>query len=215
MSVAPGAAGKFLRMAAVAVVLILAAGLGYDFKNTPPTYLQTATVIFSIPESRTIPDAYESLAPSLISSGAAMAQIMMSPQSQRRIQARGGTADYDLALINFYNEDYPNYSDPVIRLKTASPSPAVTRRTFWVAKRLLKHLLRSRQVKAGVSRRYRITAQIVGDTGPVVQAGSAKRVYGGLALLTLVAASLVWGFLGRRINARGPVIGNARSPADS
>ena len=86
---------------------------------------------------------------------------------------------------------------------------------FWVAKRLLKHLLRARQVKAGVSRRYRITAQIVGDTGPVVQAGSAKRVYGGLALLTLVAASLVWGFLGRRINARGPVIGNARSPADS
>jgi len=215
MSVTPGGTGKFLRMAAIAVVLILAAGVGYDIKSTPPTYLISATVILSVPDSRTVPNAYESLAPSLISSGAAMVQLMMSPQSQRRIRARGGTAGYDLALINFYNEDYPNYSDPVVKLKTASPSPAAAYRTFTVARRLLDYLLRVRQVQAGVSPRYRISAQFVGNTGPVAQAGSSKRVFGGLALLTAVAASMVWGFLGRRDERLAPVIGSARSPASS
>jgi hypothetical protein len=214
MSVTAGGTGKFLRMAAIGVVLILAAGVGYDIKNTPPTYLLSATVLLSVPESRTIPDAYESLAPSLISSSAAMVQVMMSPQSQRPIRAMGGTADYDLALVNFYNEDYPNYSDPVIKLTTASPSPAAADRTFEVARRLLHHLLLVRQVQAGVAPRYRISAQVVGNTGPVAQAGSPKRVFGGLALLTAVAASMVWGFLGRR-ERRMPVIDSARSPANS
>jgi hypothetical protein len=144
-----------------------------------------------------------------------MVQLMMSPPSQRRIRARGGTAGYDLALVNFYNEDYPNYSDPVVKLKTASPSPAAASRTFTVARRLLDYLLRVRQVQAGVSPRYRISAQFVGNTGPVAQAGSSKRVFGGLALLTAVAASMVWCFLGRRDERLAPVSGSARSPASS
>jgi hypothetical protein len=195
MSATSGAAGKSLRLAAVAVVLILAAGVGYRIKETPPVYLQSATVIFSVPESQTVPDVYEYLAPSLIATAGSMVEVMMSPEYQRRVRAAGGTADYDLALMNFYNEDYPNYSEPAATLKSDSPSPAAARRTFSVAFGLLQDLLSVRQQEAGVPPPDRILAGYVGNTGPIIQAGSPKRVFGGLALLTVVAASVVWRFL--------------------
>jgi hypothetical protein len=188
MSILEGAVRKHRHLAVIAVVL-LAAGVGYDISKTPAMYLDSATVIFSIPKSETAPNAYVSFTPSVIASGAAIAQIMMNPQSQRRIRAAGGTGDYDLALVNLYNEDYPNYSDPAATLTSESLSPAVALRTFKVAAGLLDRLLRVRQAQAGVSSRNLISARIIGNTGPLVQAGSPKRVYGGLALLTVLALS--------------------------
>jgi hypothetical protein len=200
----PGSARKRHRTAAIVAVLVFAVGVGHDIKDTPSTYLESATVIFSMPKSLAAPDAYSSLAPSLIASGAVISQIMMSPQSQRRIRAAGGTAAYDLALINLFNGDYPEYSNPAAMLTSDSPNSAIAHRTFMVAAGLLGHLLAARQAQAGVSPRNRISAQIIGDTGPILQAGSPKRVFGGLALLTVVAVCGVWRFPGRRDALKNP-----------
>jgi hypothetical protein len=204
-------AQKRLRLAAVVVVLVLAAGVGYDIKSAPPTYLESATVIFTMPKFWAAPYTYSWLAPSVIASGEAMTQILMSPQSQHRIREAGGTARYDLVLINLYNEDHPNYSRPLASLTAGSPSAADAHRTFIAAARLLRHLLAARQAQAGVAPRNRISAQIIGDTGPIVQAGSPKRAFAGLALVAVVAVSMLWGFLGRRVGGRNPAV--ARYPS--
>jgi hypothetical protein len=199
-------AQRRLRLAAVGLALVLAAGVGYDIKSAPPTYLESATVIFIMPKIWAAPYTYSWLAGSVITSGEAMTQILMNPQSQHRIREAGGTARYDLALINLYNEDHPNYSRPLATLTAASPSAADAHRTFIAAARLLRHLLAARQAQAGVAPRNRISAQIIGDTGPIASAGSPKRAFAGLALVAVVAISMLWGFLGRRVASRNPAV---------
>jgi hypothetical protein len=187
---------------AVALVLIFTASAGYHIRKAPPLYQESATVIFYNAASRTAPDAYSSLAPSLIASGAVIAQLMMNKQTQGLVRAAGGTSAYSISLINLYNEDYPDYNNPAATLAADSPSPAIAHRTFLAAVRILDQLLTVRQAQAGAPRRDQISAQIVGDTGPVSQTGSALRVYAGLALLAAAGAAVACGFLGRR-DARG------------
>jgi hypothetical protein len=189
---------KRLRVAAVVLVLLLSAGAGYSIKSTSPTYLESATVMFSLPKSQNSPNAYFLFAPSLIMSGEEISQILINPDAQRRIRKAGGTADVNLALVNLYNEEYPEYGQPLATLTTASHSAAAAHRTFVIAARLLGHILTAVQAQADVLPRNRIAARIIADTGPVVQAGSLKRAFAGLALLTVVAASLVWRVLGQR-----------------
>jgi len=187
-----------LRAVAAVVVLFLAAGAGYDIEGAPRAYLDSATVMFSMPSSQTAPNAYFRYAPSIITASEAMTQILLSPQAQRQIRAAGGTANVSMALVNLYDEEYPDYGVPLATLTAASPSAANARRTFMISARLLDHILAARQVQAGVRPRDRISAQIVGDTGPVYQAGSSKRALAGLALLAVIAVPLVWRFFGRR-----------------
>jgi hypothetical protein len=186
---------KRLRLVATAVVLVVAAGVAYDFKSTPPTYLESAAVIFNLPRYQTAPRAYVAFAPSLITSGDAMTKILESPQAQRHIREAGGTADVGMQLTNLYNQEYPDYGEPLAMLTTASQSPADVHRTFVIAARLLDQLLAARQAQAGVSPGDRIFAQIIGDTGPIVQAGSPKRALAGLALLTVVGAAMGWSLI--------------------
>jgi hypothetical protein len=188
---------KRLRLAVVVVVLTVAAGLGYDIKSTPPMYLESAAVIFSLPPSQNAPNAYVSFTRSLITSGDAMAKILTSPQTQRQIRAAGGAPDVNMALINLYNEDYPDYGEPLATLTAKSHSAAAAHHTFMVSARLLGRLLSARQAQAGVLPRDRITAQIVADTGPVAQAGSPKRAFAGLALLALVVAVMMCSMVDR------------------
>jgi hypothetical protein len=185
-------------MGAVVAVVLVTAGAGYDFKRTPPTYLESATVVFSLPRSQDGPNAYLEFAPSLITSSEAMTQSLLSPRVQRQIREAGGTASVSLALVNLYDEEYPNYGVPFATLTVAAPSAANVRRTFVVAVRRLERLLAGSQESMGVVRRDRISDQIVGDTGPVIEAGSAKRVFAGLGALALVAISALWNYLGRR-----------------
>jgi hypothetical protein len=137
------------------------------------------------------------LAPSLITSANAMVQILMSPPVQRRIHAGGRGASVSLALVNLYNEEYPYFGVPLATLTAASPTAADARRTFVVAAHMIGLLLAARQKQAGVPPRHRISARILGDSGPIVQTGSRVRVFGGLALLTAIAAGLAWDGAGR------------------
>jgi hypothetical protein len=187
-----GKARRRLRLALAVATLLLAAGVGYDIGISPPMYLESALVEFSLPKTLNAPNAYYKFAPSLITSGEVMVQILNSPSVQRQIGAAGRGASVSLALVNLYNEEYPNYGVPLATLRAASPVAADAHRTFEVAARLFGHLLAARQKQMGVPPRGRISAQILGDSGPVVQTGSHARVFGGLALLTAIAVGLAW-----------------------
>ena len=193
-----GKARKVLRLTLVVATLLLAAGAGYDIKISPPMYLESAIVELNLPEAHNAPNDYYKRAPSLIASGEVMVQILMSPSAQRQIDAAGPGASASLALVNLYNEQYPNYGVPLATLTAASPVAADAHRTFVAAARVLGLLLAARQKQLGVLPRERITAQILGDSGPIVQTGSRARVFGGLALLAAIGAGLAWNGAGRR-----------------
>jgi hypothetical protein len=186
-----------IRLGLVAATLLVAAAAAYFIEAAPPVYAESATLMFSLPEARNSPNAYYMFAPSLIASGEAMVRILQSPAAQRRIGAAGGDGDVSLALVNLYSEQYPDYALPLATLTATGPAAANTRRTFTVAVQVLDRLFATAQQQAGVAPRYRIPVLMLGDSGPVIQAGSRTRVFGGLALLTAIAGSLAWDGAGR------------------
>jgi hypothetical protein len=186
---------KRLSLAVVTIVLMLTVVAGYEIRSSRPSYLESALVVFSLPKSQSAPYAYTMFASSLITSGEVATQVLMSPQVQRQIREAGGTAEVSLKLVNLYSEQYPNYGHPLANLTALSQSAAKVHRSFEIAVRLVRRLLAARQAHEGVRSRNRISAQIIGDTGPVVQDGSSKRVYAGLAVLAVIAVSVVRGFL--------------------
>jgi hypothetical protein len=203
---------RYLRVTVSMLVIAIVAGLGYSFLTTRPGYLESATVIFSLPKSQTNPNAYFWYAPALITSGQAVTQSLLSPQDQRLIRTAGGTANVSVALVNLYNEEYPDFGVPLATLTTTAPSVAATHRTFVIAAGLLRRQFAARQARAGARPGRRITVRIIADTGPVSQAGSAKRVLAGLAVLGLVAVRAAWGAAGRR-ELGGPRLSRARAAA--
>lgn len=184
--------------AAMFVICSFAGGIKYIIERTAPVYLESASVVFSLPKSKGSPNAYLIFAKSLITSGEAMTQILGSPQTRRQILEAGGTGTVNLALVNLYDQEYPNYGLPLATLTASSSSAASAHDTFVIAARLLPRILATLQDQAGVRSRNRISAQIVGRTGLTAQAGSSKRVLAGLAILASVAFSALRNGLGRR-----------------
>jgi len=199
---------------AVMAVFILAAGVLYDFKSTPQTYQESATVVFTPPTSLQNPNPYSSFGGSLITAGEIMIRFLMSPQGQQRVRAAGGTADFNVALVNLYNQEYPDFGDPYAILSASSDNPAAAHATFVVVARQLLGILAAKQAQAGVSPHNRVAARVVGDSGPVVQHGSSKRAYAGVLLLTIVPAFMVAISLDRRRDRRRGAR-RARPPAHS
>jgi hypothetical protein len=201
-----GKARKRLRLALVLATLLLAAGAGHEIEVSRPVYLESATVEFFLPKTLNAPKDYYIFAPALITNSNVIVQILNSPSAQRRIGAAGRGTSVSLALVNLYNQEYPNYGVPFATLTAASPVAAHTRRTFASAARMLVLVLAARQEQARVPPRDRISAQILGDSGPIIQTGSRARVFGGLVLLAAIAAGLAWNGAGRwaREPGRGP-----------
>jgi hypothetical protein len=188
----------WLRLVAAFNVLILAVGIRYDIATNPPVYTEGATVVFSLPESEAArPNAYLIFAPSLIATSEAMTQILLGPEAQRQIRTAGGTATVSIALVNLYDEEYPNYGVPLANLTISSRHAASVRPTFTIVVRLLRHLLAARQARLSVQPQNRISAQIIGDSGLIVQHGSPRRVLAGIIVLALIAYSALCGPLSR------------------
>jgi hypothetical protein len=190
-----------LRAAALAAVVILAVLAGINVKDTAPSYVESATVLFRLPAGDASASGYSRLGASLIATGQVVSQIVMSPRTRARIQAAGGTASYSLALNNSYNLDYPDYSYPEATLIVSAPDPAATRRTFTLAARLVGGILAARQKEAGVGPADRIAARVIGDSGPVTSIGSRKRALAGLAILAMIAFAWVRSFFSRPAHA--------------
>jgi hypothetical protein len=199
---------KLAYLAAVAVVIVAVAAVGYDIKSTPVTYIDSATVILSLPKSETSPIAYEAHIVPLITTSELITQVLMSPQDQRKIRAAGGTATVSLTLVNLYDEEYPNYGVPMATLTSTSTNAAAAQHTFAIAVRRIDDSLAAMQARAGVAQGHRISASLIAWSGPVAQPGSKKRVYGGLAILAMMAVSTSWGMINRR---RGLAASTARA----
>jgi len=181
---------------AAAVVLVLAGAALHSIKSSPPGYQESSTIIFIAPRSNNFPNPYDSdIDASLITTAEVVVRDMMSPQSQSLIQAAGGSADYSVELVNLYNQEYPDYGVPDATITTTATSWEAAHSTYVIVARQLTNRLAG--VQAKVKQRNRITAVIVGDSGPIIQTGSPKRVYAGLVLLTVVAFFMLAIFLDR------------------
>jgi hypothetical protein len=195
---------RLVRQAAAISACILVSAGCYWVKSTPPAYLESATVKFSLPAAQTSPKAYYFLAPSLIMSAEAVSQILISPQIQDRIRESGGNGAVGLALVNLHSEEYPEYGEPLATLTAESSSAADTHRTFTIAARMVSQILSSTQAQNDVSTRNRISEQLFADTEPVSQVGSTVRVDAGLAVLALLVLSLVWACTDRLVGRSRP-----------
>ncbi len=189
--------GGPLRVIAVILIGILAATAGGVIALTRPIYTESATVIFALPRQYSPAASYTWQAQSLISTGSVVSQVVMSPEIASRIRTAGGTASYKLALVNLYNQDYPDYSYPEATLTVTSQSAVSTRHTFLISKKILTDVLADRQGQAGAPVGDRIVANVTDDSGPKAEVGSLKRSLAGLVLLTLVCGSTAWSILSR------------------
>jgi len=208
---------------AVTAVLIIAVCVGYDIRNSPPMYSESATVEYALASSMAKSDVKGQFAIPLIATEVMMSQALMSQPAQGQVRAAGGTAQFEFVPANLYSLQYPNYDEPGAAFTTTSQRPADVRRTFLVVLRLLGQRLAAMQAQAGVPARNRIRTFLVGDTGPIARPGSSTRVSAGLTVLTVVAVFMVANFLDRR--QRGPgvirpalarrrLVGRARALSD-
>jgi hypothetical protein len=190
--------GGRLRIVAVVLIGILTAMAGGAIATARPIYAESATVIFALPRQYSPASSYTWQAQSLIATGSAISQVLMGPQVASRIRAAGGTASYDLALVNLYNQDYPDYEYPEAQLTVSSLSAINTHHTFLIAKRVLTEVLAQWQGRAGAPAADRIVADVTDESGPEAEIGSRKRSLAGLVLLALVCGGTAWSILGRR-----------------
>jgi hypothetical protein len=177
------------RLCAVAGVLILAAVTAVALEHGPPTYLESALVVLVARDTPKLDGPDSAVGGSLITTSATMVQSLTSARSMTLIRDAGGRSNYSFALVNFYNQDYPEYSYPFATLKATADTVAAARQTFSAVLRTLRRQLADRQ--AGVPSSGLISVRVVGDTGTVIQPGSPKRSLAGLALLTVIAAVMV------------------------
>ena len=189
---------------ALAVLFVLTAGLAYHIQRAKPQYMSTATVSFIAPTIKNI----WGYGQSLLAMDEIMAYSMMSPRTQELVRAAGGTAAYNVALVNLNNEDYPNYSDPYMTVTTTSLDPAAAQDTFTVVMRRLQDDLAAQQARQGGPPKTWIKTYIIAAPGgPIAQSGYPKRTLAGLAVLAIIAAFMISTFLDRHPFRLRPLLG--------
>jgi hypothetical protein len=182
---------------AVLAVLIIAAGVAYGFKHAAPTYTENGTLVFVPPISGAKPNPFEAVGGALTETAGTVAAQTMSPQGQQQIARAGGTAQIDVELLNSYNLQYPNFSNPYLTVSTTSKDFPAVHQTFTVVTKLLTDQFTAAQVRDGVAPNNRVVILLAGDTGPLLEQGSSKRALAGLIILTLIAIFAVASFFDR------------------
>jgi len=182
---------------AVLAVLIIAMGVAYTFKHTTPTYGESATMVFLPPISGVKPNPFESVGGTLTEAAGTVAVSIMSPQSQQQVLRAGGTAQIDVELLNSYNLEYPDFSNPYLTVATTSTNFPAVHRTFTILTNMIMKNFTAEQVADDVAPNNRIQPLLEGDSGPLLQQGSSKRALGGLIILTFVAIFGVAAFFDR------------------
>lgn len=179
---------------AVAVVLLVAGGTAYTFKHTPPTYTESGTVVLTMPK----PNSYTvSYGTTMINTAEIAVNWLKGVTGQREARQAGVTNSFDVALVNFSNQEYPYYAVPYITISASAQDPATAHQQFTTVTRILNDYLALHQRQDGVSRYYWISASVNGDTGPLLQQGSRIRTFAGLLVLTIVTIYVVAAFLDR------------------
>lgn len=182
-------------MAATLIVLFVVAK---NIEHTPVTYVDRATIVFKTNDASLPLNPNSTVDGSLITTDAVTVESLMDSQSGALVRQAGGTADFNLSLTNFDNQDFPDYSYPLATLTTQSASPTEAYRTFNAALKVLQHLVAGLQVR--VPQPDRISLEVVGATGPLRQPGSLKRSLIAIVLLILIGMGMLSNFLNRNRN---------------
>jgi hypothetical protein len=187
-------------MIAAIVIFVIAAGLTYHIHHTAQPFMDTTTVAFVMPGRGINVDSTSLLAVNQI-----MATYMMSPAGKQQVRSAGGVSDFDMAMVNLYNEDFPNYGVPYSTISASSPDPAEAQSTLTAVMRVLQSNLASRQASQGTHPGRRVGVQIIAPpSGPIEQTGSPKRTLAGLIILILIVGFMLITFLDRHpIRFRG------------
>lgn len=183
-------------LVAVVTIFVLVAGMAWDIKHTPPPYTESANVIFTPPAANPY-SSFSSFQSALLATAEIMTKTMLSPEYQQKVREASGTADYNLGLINFSNEQFPYYRDPYVTVTVTGADPAAVHRTFTIVTRSFQLLVSERQDLAGVLPVNSISTYVVADTGPMAQGGSQKRAFAGLFVLAITITFLIAIFLDR------------------
>jgi hypothetical protein len=182
-------------LVAVSVIFLAAMGFGYHLAHSDPGYAETTTVAFTGPPGQ--PEIFADGQGLLVMDEVAVATLM-GPRGQQQVAAAGGTAPYEVALVNLNTEDFPNYSDPYLTVSTTSASPAETQATFSAVMKVLQDDVRALQARQGAPPDTMIrTSSIAAPSGPVAQTGSPKRTYAAFLGLAIIASFLASKFLDR------------------
>jgi hypothetical protein len=175
---------------AVMLMLVIAAVVGFGLEHSRPMYNDTTTVDFKTQANPFVE------ADALLVTSDLMSRSMMSPQSERLVREAGGTAGYQVDLVNLYNLEYPNYSDPYVTVSVTASNPADVRNTFNAVMRVLADELRTWQAGRGIPSVDQIGLYALSGTqGVVPLSGYPKRTLGALLVLTVIAIFLVTKFL--------------------
>ena len=178
---------------AVLVVLILAAGLYYHIEHADPGYTDAATVAFTSPGAGLFIYSQD-----LLVIDALVTNQVMSQEGQQKVRNAGGTASYDVALINLNDEDFPNYSNPYVTVTTSSANPGDAQNTFSAVMQVMQEDLTSLQAQQGAKPKTWMGLRTIADpSGPIARTGSPKRTFVALAALAIIAAFMIAEFLDR------------------
>lgn len=187
---------------AVAIVALAACMLSYHLVRGNPGYIDSGSVGFVAPRN---PISMFENTRSLQVVEEATALFMMGPQGEREVRAAGGTVPYNVAMLNLYNEEYPDYSQPYVAITVMSNYPAEAQQTFRAVLGVLPKATAILQERVGAAPRNEVTARLVAEpTGPVAQGGSHKRSYAALAVLAILAIYMIARALDRRRPRRQP-----------
>lgn len=177
------------------VVFLVLLGIAYSFKKTPQVFQETATVVLMTSEPNPYVPQFSS---TLINTGELLVQWTVGPEGQAALQRAGAGTGFDIDLVNFYNQEYPLYSQPYLTVTGSGVGAAATRKVFTAGLRVFDNKLAAIQTAEGAKPADFITTKLIGDSGPIIQLGSNKRAYGGLALLGIIAAYMAATFFDRR-----------------
>lgn len=174
---------------ATGLVFLAAMGVGLGLTHSTPLYASTATVAFGIPQAMQKAGTPIS-SDNLIIAADVLADTMSAPTVTRQVYgAAGGGGQYQFGLVNFYDQEYPSYSQPLATLQATSFRPDAARRTFEAAYRAMQQRLAAQQAAAGTLPADYITANLLrGSSQPIPQSGYPKRTYIGVLFLGLVSA---------------------------
>lgn len=185
-------------LAAFTIVFILSVGFMYYLQHKAQGYVDTATVAFTAPTGpKGQTDLFED-EQSLLVIDALTADSATSQKGQQQVREAGGTTNYDVALVNLNDEDYPNYGDPYVTVTTSSFDPAAAQRTFTAVMRVLRVDLAALQARQGANPATWIQLHTIAlPSGPVAETGSRKRTLAGVAILAVMSAFMLATFLDR------------------
>jgi hypothetical protein len=186
-------------IAAVVVVSVVAVGVAYSFKHTPPTWEENATIVLAPPNLVLAPPYANPYAPpfgsSLIITGEVMMKWMAGPQGQQMLSRAGIANSFSVSLINFSDLEYPLYSSPNLTISATGASPVAVHSALAAGTQIFEQGLTSREARANVPPDEQIAMHVIGDSGPGLALGSSKRTYAGLAVLTVIAMYMILNFI--------------------